>query len=201
MVVMNGDRPKGVTIDLRPRPAPGRVWIAAIVIAATTFLCVFDENPHCTQRVSFATAVFESEHHPEDKGWAGPPLVFAPGFGWLLRGVLGAVVLGALFTPAILVCAYRENSERQPAGALVQIGVAVCPIVVSLLPREVIGERFQELLRATSLVTGLLVPISMLAAIRIRRWRVRAQADLEEVITALNQRHRPRTDDSGSGLP
>jgi hypothetical protein len=186
---MRGEAAEATNIDLRPRPAPGRVAIALMVTGAATFLGTFEENPHCTQRVSFATAVFETEHHPEDKGWDGPPLVYQPALGWPIRGVLGLLVLAALFRPAIVVLACRESRGMLRTGILVQMGVAASPAVVSLLPREVIGERFQELLRATSLCATLLVPVSLLAVFRIRRWRVRAQAMLEGAISGLDAGH------------
>ena len=168
-----------MTIDLRPRPAPGRISIAVLVTVATTFLCTFEQNPHCTQQISFALAVFEMENHPEDKGWKGPPLVYQVPFAWPIRGLLGSLVLGALFAPAIVVLACRDSPEARRTGKVVQVNLAVAVALVSLLPREIIGERFQELLRATSLCACLLVPVSLLAVARICRWR-RAKATLEE---------------------
>jgi hypothetical protein len=154
-------------------------------MAGTAFLGAFETNPHCTQRVSFGSAVFATEHHPEDKGWDGPPLVYQIPFAWLIRGMLGGVILASLFWPAIVVMTSREGLEKHRPRVMVQVGVAVSPAVLSLLPREVIGERFQELLRATSLCAAVLVPISLLATIRIRRWRARAQVALEATIRRL----------------
>jgi hypothetical protein len=143
------------------------------VVAATVFLCGFECNPHCTQRVSFTLAVFQLENHPEDKGWHGPPLVYQASFIWPLRSLLAFVVMTGLFTPALVTLAARSGLLGLRLGLIVQGCASLLPGLLSLFPREVIGERFQVLLRAASLYSVAAILVVLLVMARIESWRCR----------------------------
>jgi hypothetical protein len=179
---MTRNGPAATTIDVRTRPAPGGISIALLAIAAIAFLALFKENPHCTQEVSFLLAVFEMENHPEDKGWNGPPLVYQAPLAWPLRSALGLLAVSALFMPAIIALTSRGGTIRQARAGLILVTATVAPAIASAVPREIIGERFQELLRATALCSLLLLAAALLTVARICRWRARRHRDLAESI-------------------
>jgi hypothetical protein len=151
---------------VHPSARPGRIKIAFLATAATAFLVLFDYNPHCTQRVSFAIAVVDMENHLEDKGWNGPPLAYQRPFVWPIRGVLTLAALAGLFAPAAVNLLVRSGSVAPSHGAAAQVCTSLTPVLLSLLPQAIIGERFQDLLRATSLCAVVLLTVSLVTVRR-----------------------------------
>ncbi|HEY0707515.1 MAG TPA: hypothetical protein VGG33_12000 [Polyangia bacterium] len=165
-------------VDLRPHLPPGRISITLLTLAGILFLRLFEWNPHCTQEVSFGLAVFDMENHPEDKGWNGQPLIYQQPFVLPLRGALILLVLGTLFAPAIAAAAYRGDLITKRKGNRTQGALPFVAALVSLLPMAIIGERFQELLRASALVSLPLVLGGVVTMARINRWQARRQREL-----------------------
>ncbi|HEY0715187.1 MAG TPA: hypothetical protein VGF45_21080 [Polyangia bacterium] len=170
------------TIDLRPQSAPGVLSLTLLIVVAVGFLELYELNPHCTQVISFGVAVFDSEVHPEDNGWGdGPPLVFAAGVGWLLRGLLGLLVLAALLGPAIIVGACRAQLLTTSRARRLLLVMPPIALLAAFFPRAIIGERFESLLLHSALFGVALLGLSLLTVFRIDRWHDNRRRELQEL--------------------